>query len=399
MSNKTYKISDQTRERCDIVENASDDTLQKYASISLELFHYLYEVKHIDFTIYFKVGKTLIAYITPGDFNHELVRKILIARNKDYDNLDICLRRDELELFNSLIASIRDKKIHQLLKKDPHLDANTLKMFSNLSNASQMVVKGGIDQRVALQAKEIAGQMIDSLMSSEIAVGTLSRMVHADPTLYDHSASVAMIAGVIANKLLDKPKHEAEKIALGGLYHDVGKTCVPCHILNKPGSFTKDEFDIMKTHTSLGYQELLSAIDQGAPIEQDVARVALEHHEKFKGGGYPDGKIGRLEEREDGIHEFARIVTIADVYSALLMKRVYKEAFSVEKALEIMQSASEDAYDPVIFKPFEANVNRSIKYYKLVENMGKEKSKGRIIIMDEEKPKQKQKCSHYKKTS
>jgi HD-GYP domain-containing protein (c-di-GMP phosphodiesterase class II) len=83
----------------------------------------------------------------------------------------------------------------------------------------------------------------------------------------------------------------------------------------------------MKSHTTLGYEELMQAIEKGAPIDEEIAIVALEHHEKFCGGGYPTGKCGRLEEKADGIHYLARIVSIADVYSALLMKRVYKEAF------------------------------------------------------------------------
>ncbi|SME97761.1 HD-GYP domain-containing protein [Pseudobacteriovorax antillogorgiicola] len=383
---KHYKISEATRRRCHIFEVAPEDQ-HRFTIISLELFHYLFEVKHIDFSIYFRVGNTMIEYITQREFSHELVNNIIKSRNKEYDDLDICLETKDMPHFNGIINNVRNKKIHNLLQKDPHLDPDTLKLFSNLSAASQMVVKGGIDQKVATFAKETASQVIDNLMESEIAIGTLSRMVLADPTLYDHSASVAMIAGVIAQKLLKKPKEISEKVALGGLYHDVGKTCVPCYILNKPGSFTPEEFEIMKTHTTLGYEELLKAIDQGAPIEQDVARVAHEHHEKFKGGGYPCDKHGRLEEHDHGIHEYARIVTIADVYSALLMKRVYKEAFSQEKALSIMQKASEQSYDPIIWGMFENNVQRSLKFYDLLEKRIEDKSK--IIDMDEKKKKDK----------
>ena len=394
---KSYSISEETRKRCEIftVDAAS---AEKFTPISLELFHYLFEVRHIDFTIYFRVDNTMIAYITPRDFSHELVKKILFARQKEYENLDICLLRKEMPLFTATMNKIRDKKIHLLMEKDPHLDRDTLRMFSNLSNASQMVVKGGINGKVALFAKEIAGQLIDNLMDSEVAIGTLSRMVNADPTLYDHSASVAMIAGVISSKLMNITKEESAKIALGGLYHDVGKTCVPCHILNKPGSFTPEEFEVMKTHTCLGYDELVDAIDKGAPIEADVARVALEHHEKFKGGGYPNNLSGRKEEKENGIHLYSRIVTIADVYSALLMKRVYKEAFSPQKALDIMRKASVESYDPIIFKPFEENVARSIKHYEMQEAKTP-KDTSRIIVMDDEKRSPARSSAYHKRKS
>ncbi len=109
---------------------------------------------------------------------------------------------------------------------------------------------------------------------------------------------------------------------------------------------------MIKNHTSLGYDELKKAIANGAPIEENVAIVALEHHEKFKGGGYPMGKTGRLEEKDNGIHEYARIVTIADVYSALLMKRVYKEAVSHQEALAIIREGAGSQFDPAVIEAF-----------------------------------------------
>lgn len=379
-STRIYKISENTRKRCKIFE-LKEDEAKTFTPVSLELFHYFKDVDAIDFSIFFKLDTTMIEYIRAEEFCLEFVENILIACNKDYENLEICVYSNDIEKFNAIIDHVRNGKIQALLKKDPHLDANTLKMFSNLSKASQMVVKGGIDIKVAQQAEAVAGQLIDNLMESEIAIGTLSRMVSADPTLYDHSASVAMIAGVIASKLMKISNEESKKIALGGLYHDVGKTCVPHHILNKPGTFTPDEFEIMKTHTTLGFQELIKAIEQGAPIEQDVALVALEHHEKFKGGGYPLNKCGRKEEKDNGIHAYSRIVTIADVYSALLMKRVYKEAFSSQKALSIMEANADACYDPIIYAPFQANVKRSIRLYELMEE--KLSQKGKIIVIDD----------------
>jgi HD-GYP domain-containing protein (c-di-GMP phosphodiesterase class II) len=114
-----------------------------------------------------------------------------------------------------------------------------------------------------------------------------------------------------------------------------------------------------------------------------VALVALEHHEKFKGGGYPLGKTGRGEEKEHGIHEYARIVTIADVYSALLMKRVYKEAFDQEKSLTLMRSAAANDYDPLIWDKFEKSVTQSIDYYAAIEKLS-DRDRSRIIVINDD---------------
>lgn len=383
MNDQRYTIAKAIRAKYKVYPIAPAD-IKRYANISVELFAYLKEVKKIDFKIFFRVDLEIIEFITPQNFGPEQVDHIITARNKDYGNLEICVERKDFPRFDLLIREIRDKKIKKLLDNNPTLDRKTVINFADLSAASQMIVRGGINKSVAARAKEAAGRLIDDLMDSHVAIGTLSRMILADETLYDHSASVAMIAGIMARNLLGKSKEVAEKIARSGLYHDVGKTCVPGHILNKPGRFTPEEFEIMKTHTTLGYEELVKATAAGAPIEEEVARVALEHHEKFKGGGYPSGKIGRAEERSDGIHEFARIVTIADIYSALLMKRVYKEAYDQEHSLAIMRSMAPNDYDPEIWAGFERTVTESVDYYSKAEKVKEAAdSKGRILLMNE----------------
>lgn len=357
---------------------------KRFSNISIELFNYLKEVKKIDFKVYFRVDFEMIEFITPKSFSLAQIDLILSARSKDYSNLDICVERKDYPRFELLITEIRDKKIERLIERNPELDRRTLINFANLSSASQMIVRGGINKSVAAKAKESAARLIDDLLDSHVVMGTLSRMILADETLYDHSASVAMMSGIMARQMLGKSKEFSECAARAGLYHDVGKTCVPGEILNKPGKFTPEEFDIMKTHTTLGYQELIKAKTAGAPIEEEVARVALEHHEKFKGGGYPLGKLGRLEEIASGIHEYSRIVTIADIYSALLMKRVYKEAYDQERSLALMRSMAPNDYDPKIWEIFEKTIVESVELYASKDKaLSAETHNSRILMRDE----------------
>lgn len=378
MKSKRYTISKETRERCRI-SRLTDGDKAKFQSISLELFHYLLDVKNIDFVIHFRVDDEMIEFIDGASFSHQLVHQIIAARNRDYLNIDICVETKDFRKFEMLINDVREKKIDQLLRRDPLLDPQVIRSFVNLSRASQMMVRGGLSPLVATQAREAAGILVSNLMECEVAVGTLSRMVQADPTLYDHSASVAMISGVIARTMLGRNREDSILITQGGLYHDVGKTCVPHSLLNKPGRFTPEEFESMKAHTTLGYDEICRAIEHGSVIDRNVARVALEHHEKFSGHGYPFGRKGRAEDHEDGIHVFTRIVSIADVYSALLMKRVYKEAYDASEALQIMQNSSDD-YDPIIFRNFEKNIQKTLVRFDNLEK--KAHDTGRIIMVD-----------------
>ena len=119
----------------------------------------------------------------------------------------------------------------------------------------------------------------------------------------------------------------------------------------------------MKTHTHLGCKELEEAKKSGAPIDDIVCRVALEHHERFLGHGYPFGKKGRLEDDpSNGIHINSRFVAIADAYSALLMKRVYKPALSPEKALTLMSQNADKDFDMEIYNSFVNTIKRSLNY-------------------------------------
>ncbi len=224
MAENKYVISKAVRDKFK-VSTITEADLKKFSNLSLELFSYLKEVKSLDFKIYFRVDLEMIEFITPKNFADDLVEAIITARNKEYSNLDICVERRDYPKFEQLIQNIRQKKIENLLKKDPKLDRKTIEVFGDLSQASQMIVRGGINKTVAQKAQMAANRLIDNLMDSEVAVGTLSRMILADETLYDHSAAVAMISGIISRNLLGKTKEEAEKIARAGLYHDVGMSC------------------------------------------------------------------------------------------------------------------------------------------------------------------------------
>jgi HD-GYP domain-containing protein (c-di-GMP phosphodiesterase class II) len=131
--------------------------------------------------------------------------------------------------------------------------------------------------------------------------------------------------------------------------HDVGKVGIPDAILNKPGQFTDEEYAIMKTHTTLGAEALEKAgkdcHGSGLFLKQ-ACEIALTHHEKWDGTGYPQGLKGK------DIPPGGRIMAVADVYDALRSKRIYKEAMSHERAVEIICEDSGKAFDPAVVEVF-----------------------------------------------
>ena len=131
--------------------------------------------------------------------------------------------------------------------------------------------------------------------------------------------------------------------------HDIGKVGIPDRILLKPGRFEPHEFEIMKTHTTLGRDAIQHAEDQlGMPVEflQYAKEIAYGHQEKWDGSGYPLGLAG------DAIPLSARIMAVADVYDALISRRVYKEGMPHEKAVDIMREGRGTHFDPDILDTF-----------------------------------------------
>ena len=359
---KKYVIKEATRKRCQIIP-ASQDVLKEFRSISLELYHLMYEADAIDFCVYIRISDEIVKFIKPNELSKELLAQVWNATQKANSDVEVCVRNTDIPRFQRLIDRIRKQKINALLEKDPSLDSQALHVFADLSSASQMIVRGGINEKLARKVTAAASYMVSNLMNNDVAMGTLSRMIYIDPTLYDHSASVAMFAVIMATRQLEKKLSQKEAVVLAqcGLYHDTGKSCVPSCILNKPSAFTPSEYKVMQTHTILGHKELMAAIEVGAPIDPLVARVAVEHHERFNGQGYPYGRRGRAEQdSNNGIHLYTRIVSIADAYSALLMKRVYKPALEPHEAIRLLSKNAHKDFDGEIFRTFVAGCEKSL---------------------------------------
>ena len=140
---------------------------------------------------------------------------------------------------------------------------------------------------------------------------------------------------------LDTDKREM--IAMASALHDIGKIAIPEEILNKPGKLTPEEFEVMKTHTTIG-AEMLSKLEQyrDEPLVRTAYEICRWHHERYDGRGYPDGLVG------DAIPISAQIVSIADVYDALVSPRVYKKALSHETAVQMILNGECGVFNPLL---------------------------------------------------
>jgi response regulator RpfG family c-di-GMP phosphodiesterase len=155
-----------------------------------------------------------------------------------------------------------------------------------------------------------------------------------------HLARIGEYVYRLANRL-ELPRRYVENLRVFSQFHDIGKVGIPDQILLAPRRLTPDEFEIMKTHTTLGWQIL-----KDVETMELAAETALTHHEHYDGTGYPQSLKG------EAIPISGRITAIADVYDALRSSRPYKEAWTRERAAEYIRSQGGSQFDPRLSKLF-----------------------------------------------
>lgn len=219
---------------------------------------------------------------------------------------------------------------------------------------------------------------VESLLSSTYEVLANSRnVIHLfdmlncmheyDDSTYSHCVNVSLICHIFG-KWIHLTKSENEILTLCGLFHDIGKLEIPQSIIMKPAKLTDDEYNTIKTHTVIGYEML-----KNKKIDQRIKNCALMHHERIDGSGYPQ-KL-----KDNKIDNFAKIVSIADVYDALTSKRVYRDPLCPFEVLSIFGKEGFTKYDPkylVIFfeQMFQTYLTNTVRL-----SNGKE---GKIIMIN-----------------
>ncbi len=198
----------------------------------------------------------------------------------------------------------------------------------------------------------VARQVYENQKSNNLMINILSHIVEfrngesGSHVLHIHTATELILNHLV--KKTDKYKLSAADIAMIGTassLHDIGKINIPEEILNKPGRLTKEEFDIMKTHTTIGAHIL-----ENLPFQQDepLVKVSYEicrwHHERWDGRGYPDGLKG------EEIPIAAQVVALADVYDALTSERCYKKAFDHDTAVRMILNGECGTFNPLLME-------------------------------------------------
>jgi putative two-component system response regulator len=200
--------------------------------------------------------------------------------------------------------------------------------------------------RAAWLAEEVASATAIIAAREKEAILRLSRAAeYRDPETGMHLLRMSNYTRIVAAGL-GLPVAEQKQLMAAAPMHDVGKVGTPDHILLKPGRLTPEEFEIMKQHATIGYEILRDSV---STLLQNAAVVALTHHEKFDGSGYPRGLAG------EAIPLYGRIVAVADVFDALTSERPYKKAWTLDAAVAFLKEGAGSHFDPACVEAFLAN--------------------------------------------
>ena len=292
----------------------------------------------IAIALFMLVSIAFILYI-----NKMIVRSIILRMEK---------LKEGMVSFFDLLAQKNDGVKHIVIDGNDEI-AEIMKIIGNHMYIAEKVLEGERDQSERIKLKVKEGLKEITALNNEVEA-TQREIVFTMGSIAEersketgqHVQRVAEYSLILA-RLYGLSLEESILIKNASPMHDIGKIGIPDAILNKPGKFTDEEFEIMKTHSEIGYRMLQHSKKS---ILKAAAILAYQHHERWDGKGYPQGFKG------DEIHIYGRITAIADVFDALGSERVYKKAWPLKKILQLFEEERGKQFDPYLVDLFLDNL-------------------------------------------
>ena len=240
------------------------------------------------------------------------------------------------------------KKVQETIEKLKVEDKSKVRLSESVkkrvAEGMQYLYNNVESEHFADAADSIADDLMQSIEENDAIAVDIGMLKVSDEYTFKHSVDVATIGMVIANKY-GMGKKQVHEIGIVGLLHDLGKCKIPSEVLNKAGKLTDEEASLMQQHPVLGYRILSGKHN----VSKEVMQGVLEHHEKINGQGYPMGLKG------EQINPYAKIISVADIYDALVTERPYKKPMTQRDAVEMMMAMT-DELDINVMRSFMSSV-------------------------------------------
>ncbi|MCA1030428.1 HD-GYP domain-containing protein [Bacillus timonensis] len=282
------------------------------------------------------------------------------------------LKSNELD---DILKSLQtNDSVKSIEAKEPEKNYKEKEVSGKIEDAVKQVedIFNFVSATEKIPLAEIKNNVIPTIQHAADAIPNFSHLfqeLEMDDYTYRHNIGVGVIATLIG-KWLNVSKDDLPTLTLAATLHDIGKTKIPLEILNKPGKLTSSEYALVKKHTIFGY-ELLSKTE-GIGIE--TCLVALQHHEREDGRGYPFGL------KSDKISYFSKIVAVADVFHAMSSDRAYHDSTPFYKVIKQMNEDVFGSFEPTILLTFLRSVMQSLVGEKVKLTNGKI---GKIVMLNQ----------------
>lgn len=269
--------------------------------------------------------------------------RVLIEKGQELNEKHI-ERLKNFSIFDVSIESAQEEKIRIVRENENKLKSEFVEVYKKTVEKTKDVFQNSIEKGIDKQAvTEVVEDTLSGLEKNADIFLTLLEMREEENYLYEHSIKSSIIAMSIGAKLGYK-KEKLEVLGKAALLHDIGMFKIDNDILNKEGKLSKEEIEIIRSHTEIGAKLLEKE-------EEEVRLAALYHHERVDGSGYPRG----LANHE--IPEITKVVSIADLYSALISDRVYRDAKDPKDVIKYLMSVASKQVDTDIVKKLLENMS------------------------------------------
>ena len=279
----------------------------------------------------------------------------------------------EDEVSEAFTESVKkDLSYNERVRKSPEFK-KFKQRFDDAADTLKDTLNDVVEKNIPLDVDALLSPVMDTMQSLETKISVfdmMQNMRNYDDATYVHSLNVALICNIFS-RWLDFSNEDTRIATACGLLHDVGKITIDKSIIQKPGKLTSAEYDIIKNHTKSGYDILIKQ-----DIDEHIKNVALMHHERYDGTGYPNGLRG------NEIDKFARLVAIADVYDAMTASRVYRDAMCPFEVISMFEEEGYQKYDTEYLIKFLDNIENTYLLNRVRLNNGRE---GEIVFINRDR--------------
>lgn len=307
----------------------------------------LENLKYLPFDLFNKNGRLIFKsgeILTPGKILK--LRYIEVYRDEESEDSSKAapkpLKEKEPVKFEEkkpTVVVIESERIEEINPESSISPQAQVEIKSSVHKVLDTLTGGELPDPVLYNAAN--DKIVTEVLESVDKVNHLNQLRVFDDYDYSHAVNVSVLSVMLGCKL-GLAGTMLKTLGLGALLHDVGKTRIPKQIINKPGALTAKEYEIVKLHAPLGYKIVKDELG----LDEEVAKVALEHQEKFDGTGYPKGLSG------EAIGQLSQIVSVCDVYDALVSTKVYSNPKPSQDALKIMLNYGSKWFNPSILYKF-----------------------------------------------